>query len=1231
MPDPDLDPRSPTALETLAEALTQDFDSGTRQRAREYTGPGVVEELQVSGPDITAIVHGSDDYETTLTLTSRGWSFACTCPVGEDGVNCKHAHAVGTLWLQQARNAAVPAPSVPSASAAANAAPPNAAHSPALPLLELLRARLGATKVHPSTLRAFADAWEGTANCIAAERAQRPANRFYTARLLERLFPEGSGYRNHQSLADAAHGSRTLDPSADPLRFWHELVALAERKGFKPPPWTAAFTDRDLMAREQRARDRARLLSEWTAHFEAMAAPSAEPLANGPIEVWLQLGEKRWQWLVEAGGQRQKISGAELTHRFALNPYYPGDTHEQDRLTPTAFALLMLWRGALAMSRAMTWQQEENLALLGRTLAHPLARSAVLGATGAPLALEPRRLTWRVRPHEEDAERIRLALAFEDGAPAPAELRYLGPHGPEGNGLYYAPPGHLIQGLPPPGGKKAQLGEADLPAELLDLPEVQAAAAARGVVLPPAPGRRTYTLVPLVPVLRLRTSEQNQGWHASEFVVLAQWLARDPSGAHHLAHDMHQWVPLGAAPALPPDTRLDRTRLYDARHHLSSLGFILRGPPDYEWTHHVSERGVGSFAEALTSALARLPAHVVVETDPALADLIAPPTRATWTADLAPSDEASGQDWFDLSLQLKPADTTLTPAEVKLLLAAKGAWVRLPSGRLRRLHVEADPKLAARLREVGLDPAALAADAKTQATTEARVRLHTLQLAAADLDERLAEEAKEKLRARVRALAEVPPAELPATLRAELRPYQSEGFAWLARLSALGLGGLLCDDMGLGKTVQALAWLLWLHARATPERPFRALIVCPKSVAPNWAREAERFAPSLRALALERSAALPRLDPASAGTPHLVIVNYAQLRLRADELKAVAWTAVVLDEAQAIKNPASQTAALARELRAQHRLVLTGTPVENRLLDLWSLFAFAFPGLLGTRTDFQRLYSEKGDTTGDARQRLAARVRPFLLRRTKSQVAADLPPRVEEDLSVELELAQRKLYDAELKRVRAQLLGVETDRALDAVRFNVLQSLLRLRQICCDPRLLDASAKAADSAKLEALLDVVSPLAEEGHRVLVFSQFVGMLELIAERLAEEKIAYLMLTGATENRQELVDQFQSAEGPPVFLLSLKAAGSGLNLTAASYVVLYDPWWNPAVEAQAIDRTHRIGQTAKVIAYRLLAKDTVEEKIRALQREKADVAAAIIGDAPTASAPPLDLATLRRVLG
>jgi SNF2 family DNA or RNA helicase len=362
------------------------------------------------------------------------------------------------------------------------------------------------------------------------------------------------------------------------------------------------------------------------------------------------------------------------------------------------------------------------------------------------------------------------------------------------------------------------------------------------------------------------------------------------------------------------------------------------------------------------------------------------------------------------------------------------------------------------------------------------------------------------------------------------------------------------------------------------------------------------------------------------GEVDLLVIHYPQLRIHEEALCAITWGAVILDEAQAIKNPTAQSTKAACALKAHHRLALTGTPIENRLLDLWSIFAFAMPGVLGNRASFTRNFDGKEDPL--ARRRLAARTRPFLLRRTKKEVASDLPDRVEEDLIIEMEGTQAKLYQAEIKRARAQLLKAETNQQLDKLRFNILTSLLRLRQICCHPRLLGMDATATptkgkkkksgedlpstDSAKVSALMELIEQLTEEGQKVLVFSQFVEMLEIIEEEIAARQWHSFKLTGQTEDRGALVQEFQEYEGPATFLISLKAGGFGLNLTAASYVVLFDPWWNPAVEAQAIDRTHRIGQKQTVFAYRLLIKDSIEEKIRLLQKKKGDIANDILGE-------------------
>jgi len=574
-----------------------------------------------------------------------------------------------------------------------------------------------------------------------------------------------------------------------------------------------------------------------------------------------------------------------------------------------------------------------------------------------------------------------------------------------------------------------------------------------------------------------------------------------------------------------------------------------------------------------------------------------------------------GLDWFELRAVRDVSETTLSPLELKALLDAEGAWVDLGRKGFRRLVDETAPATLARLSEAGLRPHGMAGE---------KQRFHTLQLAGDRLNELLPASARDRLHERAAVLAASTPPGLPRALRAVLRPYQLEGFQFLTALSQAGCGALLADDMGLGKTVQTLAWLAWLREEAPPAGPPpSALVVCPKSLTDNWRAEAQKFLPGLHVRVWKAKDL--RFFHHEAAWAGLNIVSYPQLRLLADKLDRVTFLAAILDEAQAIKNPDSATARAARALRASHRLALTGTPIENRLLDLWSILAFAVPGVLGSRVRFEREV-ESLDELGGARD-LAARVRPFVLRRTKSQVARDLPARIEEDLYCEMGEAQERLYKAELKKAQQQLLVVAEERQFQQDRFHVLASLMRLRQICCDPSLLFPGA-AVPSAKLEALDDLVEPILAEGHKVLIFSQFTSMLATLRARLAPHRAPVFSLTGETERRGEVVDAFNRTEGPAVFLISLKAGGSGLNLTSASYVILFDPWWNPAAEAQAIDRAHRIGQTRTVIAYRLLIKDSLEEKIRALQASKAALADGVLGEESLTKA--LDLSQLRSLL-
>jgi superfamily II DNA or RNA helicase len=442
-------------------------------------------------------------------------------------------------------------------------------------------------------------------------------------------------------------------------------------------------------------------------------------------------------------------------------------------------------------------------------------------------------------------------------------------------------------------------------------------------------------------------------------------------------------------------------------------------------------------------------------------------------------------------------------------------------------------------------------------------------------------------------------APLASDLRADLRPYQRQGASWIAFLRDAELGGgVLADDMGLGKTVQVLSVLSG-----------RTLVVCPKSVVHNWASEIAKFRPGLRVARYEGAGRA--LDPDA----DVTLATYGVLRLDTDALGAVAWDAVVLDEAQAIKNPDSQVSRAAFGLRARLKLCLTGTPVENRLEELWSLLRFAAPGLLGGRRDFAERYAapiERGDTS--MIEKLRARTRPFVLRRTKAEVLKDLPPRTESVLYCELSEAERATYDA----VRAATKKEVVERLAEGGGvLAALEALLRLRQASCHSGLLPGQ-EADTSAKVERLLASLEELAADGHRALVFSQWTSLLDRIEPHLEKAGLAHLRLDGSTRDRGAVTEAFQSQSGPPVLLLSLKAGGTGLNLTAADHVFLLDPWWNPAVEEQAADRAHRIGQDKPVMVFRLVAKDTVEERILALQEKKRALAAAAVGEGGGAAA-------------
>ncbi|HEY1995800.1 DEAD/DEAH box helicase [Paraburkholderia sp.] len=452
---------------------------------------------------------------------------------------------------------------------------------------------------------------------------------------------------------------------------------------------------------------------------------------------------------------------------------------------------------------------------------------------------------------------------------------------------------------------------------------------------------------------------------------------------------------------------------------------------------------------------------------------------------------------------------------------------------------------------------------------------------------------------------------VPRGLQAELRPYQHQGLSWMQFLREHNLAGVLADDMGLGKTVQTLAHVLAEKEAGRLDRP--ALIVVPTTLVHNWREEAQRFAPDLKVLTLNGPQRKQRFE--LIGEHELILTTYALLWRDHAVLAEHEYHLLILDEAQYVKNATTKSATAIRDLRARHRLCLTGTPLENHLGELWAQFDFLLPGFLGNQKDFTKRWRTPIERNGDGvrRELLARRIRPFMLRRRKDEVAKELPPKTTIVRTVDLEGAQRDLYEIVRTAMQAKVRAAVTAQGLARSHIIVLDALLKLRQVCCDPRLvkLDRAARVKESAKLELLLAMLPELIEEGRRVLLFSQFTGMLDLIAAALDKAGIPYVTLTGDTADRATPVQRFQRGE-VPLFLISLKAGGVGLNLTAADTVIHYDPWWNPAAENQATDRAHRLGQDKPVFVYKLIAAGSIEEKIVRLQEKKAELADSILSE-------------------
>ena len=574
--------------------------------------------------------------------------------------------------------------------------------------------------------------------------------------------------------------------------------------------------------------------------------------------------------------------------------------------------------------------------------------------------------------------------------------------------------------------------------------------------------------------------------------------------------------------------------------------------------------------------------------------------RQVWQAGELKFRVHSNIDWFELHGEADFGGRRVTFPELLAALARGDSTVRLDDGSLGIIPEE------------WLQQYGLLAGLGTTEGEHLRFETHQVGLLDAllatqplvDFDTKFTE-----LRDKLKNFAGVSSANEPENFKGELRGYQRDGVGWLEFLQEFKFGGCLADDMGLGKTVQMLAVLQDRVNQATGAKKSElrpSLIVVPKSLLFNWAQECTKFTPNLRVL---EYAGLDRAELRSEFVNYnIILTTYGTLRRDVMVLKDILFDYVVLDEAQTIKNSGSQVAKASRLLQARNRLALSGTPIENHLGDLWSIFEFLNPGMLGRSTVF-RTHAADAEKP-ESREFLARGLRPFILRRTKQQVAADLPDKIEQTLFCQMGEDQERLYAEMRDHYRQSLLGLIKDQGLAKSKMHVLEALLRLRQAACHPALLDKAKVGEGSAKLDVLLPHLEELIDEKHKTLVFSQFTSMLSIVRHHLDQRGITYEYLDGQTRDRRACVERFQNDEKCPLFLISLKAGGLGLNLTAADYVFLLDPWWNPAVEAQAIDRAHRVGQTKQVFAYRLICRGTVEEKIAELQTKKKTLADAIL---------------------
>lgn len=1152
------------------------FDLLTRQKGEAYFRKGRVKEVVPSknakpGTHFVAVVEGSNLYGVDLTYTKQqGWGGHCSCPVEFD---CKHIYAGLKALLAEQSLAAVRGIS--------SNAIDNASHSPAVstpapkprerliqPVSAMAAAALGRPldKPEASFCRKLTEVYQ---RCAMSQRISRWD--------LDDLGLSIGGY-GWEPLKLWPHFPQTEH------EFWLYVANAVEENRVGFPKFLEPITNLTAVREKVSAWRRSQEIDHWKQLLGSAGDKEMESVSRGEFDLRLMLKEDRAVLEWKRPGRDRFEAAKTGPFRQFVDAYRNG----RASIDPALEIMCQLIAGRLLYSSSLElrFKESEALSTVGQLLRAKTLDGRIVSEDGEPMVREAEPVRWELIPATDEKSDYLAQIVRADGSPLKGVLCAI-----PGRPTLYVTRTRIYTGPGFQDGLLDPLKANKIPAPALETIDGIQFLKAFGMEMPPRIRERIRTVLMNV-TIRCEIKPMMAGSSTEDCVFTITAAADD--GSRDETWDGNAWehtaaLPTERRPKADPDVfpAYDRSVMQTIPALMEPLG--LRAG----YTGNLVLRVTRKFPDLFVPWLKSIPPQVDLQLKGELASF----KNAAVSGKVRLDVKETAIDWFDLSVVLDVTDTTLTQQEIKLLLNAKGGFVRLANKGWRRLEFDLTQEEDEKLANLGLSPHELSAEPQ---------RLHALQLANESAQRFMPEEQAQKIQRRAAEIkARVTP-DLPKGVSADLRPYQLEGFHFLAYLSTNRFGGILADDMGLGKTLQTLSWLLWL--RSQPDAAsVPSLVVCPKSVMDNWRAEAERFTPGIRVKTWSSGEyeSMPRqLDQAD-----LHVINYSQLRMAGHALQKINWLAVILDEGQYIKNPQSQTAQAARQLRSQHRLALSGTPIENRLVDLWSLMAFAMPGILGTRAQFGRIYDSKDDPL--ARKRLAARVRPFLLRRTKSQVATDLPDRVEEDLLCELEGEQQLLYRAELKRAQQMLLKVKTDKSLAQHRFHFLTSLLRLRQICCHPALVNPASKAS-SAKMDSLMEQLEPLMEEGEKVLVFSQFVDMLNILKPAMDKAGWKTFYLAGETENRGDLVREFQAHEGAAVFLISLKAGGFGLNLTAASYVVLYDPWWNPAVESQAIDRTHRIGQANKVVAYRLLIKDSVEEKIRSLQKTKSALADDVLGE-------------------